>query len=36
LEEAAAAVIKEGAVRTYDLGGKATTLDVANAVAGKL
>ncbi|MEW5901066.1 MAG: isocitrate/isopropylmalate dehydrogenase family protein [Acidobacteriota bacterium] len=36
LEEAIAAVIKEGAVRTYDLGGKATTLDVANSVAGKL
>lgn len=36
LENAIAAVIKEGAVRTYDLGGTATTLDVGRAVAGKL
>jgi len=36
LEEAIAAVIKEGKVRTYDLGGKSTTLDVGRAVAEKL
>ena len=29
LETAVARVIKEGKVRTYDMGGKATTLDVA-------
>ena len=32
-EEAVAEVIKEGKVRTYDLGGNSTTLDVANEVA---
>jgi 3-isopropylmalate dehydrogenase len=36
LEKATADVIKEGKVRTYDMGGSAKTLDVANAVAGKL
>jgi 3-isopropylmalate dehydrogenase len=36
LENAIAAVIKEGKVRTYDMGGKSTTLDVANAVSSKL
>ncbi|MDD4053208.1 MAG: isocitrate/isopropylmalate family dehydrogenase, partial [candidate division Zixibacteria bacterium] len=36
LENSIAAVIKEGKVRTYDMGGKSTTLDVANAVASKL
>jgi isocitrate/isopropylmalate dehydrogenase len=36
LEEAVAAILKEGQVRTYDLGGSATTLDVGRAVAGKL
>jgi isocitrate/isopropylmalate dehydrogenase len=36
LEEAIAAVIKEGKVRTYDMGGTSTSLDVARAVAGKL
>ena len=36
LETAIAEVIKEGKVRTYDLGGDASTLDVAHAVAGKL
>jgi isocitrate/isopropylmalate dehydrogenase len=36
LERAVAEVIKEGKVRTYDLGGTATTLDVARAVAEKL
>lgn len=33
LENAIAKVIKEGKVRTYDMGGKANTLDVAKEVA---
>jgi 3-isopropylmalate dehydrogenase len=33
LESAVARVIKEGKVRTYDMGGKASTLDVAKEVA---
>jgi len=36
LEGALAEVIKEGKVRTYDMGGTSTTLDTAKAVAGKL
>jgi 3-isopropylmalate dehydrogenase len=36
LEDAIAQVIKEGKVRTYDMGGTNTTLDVARAVAHKL
>jgi len=36
IEAAVAAVIKEAEVRTYDMGGKATSLDVARAVAAKL
>lgn len=36
LESAVAEVIKEGKVRTYDMGGKSSTLDMANAVASKL
>ena len=36
LEMAVAEVIKEGKVRTYDLGGNSSTLDVAREVAGKL
>lgn len=36
LESAIAEVIKEGEVCTYDMGGNASTLDVARAVAGKL
>jgi 3-isopropylmalate dehydrogenase len=36
LEGAVAAVIKEGKVRTYDMGGKSTTSNMAEAVAGKL
>ena len=36
LEQAVAEVIKEGKVRTYDMGGSAKTLDVARAVAEKL
>jgi isocitrate dehydrogenase (NAD+) len=33
LEAAIARVIAEGKVRTYDMGGKNSTLDVAKAVA---
>jgi len=36
LDGAIAAVIKEGKVRTYDMGGSSTSLDVARAVADKL
>jgi 3-isopropylmalate dehydrogenase len=36
LENAIAAVIREGKVRTYDMGGKDSSLDMAKAVAGKL
>lgn len=36
LEKAIAEVIKEGKVRTYDMGGKSSTLDVANEVARNL
>jgi 3-isopropylmalate dehydrogenase len=36
LEGAIAAVIKEGKVRTYDMGGKNSTLEMAQAVAGKV
>jgi isocitrate dehydrogenase (NAD+) len=36
LEQAVAAVIAEGTVRTYDMGGKATTIEMAHAVAAKL
>ncbi len=36
LESAIAEVIKEGKARTYDMGGKASSLDIANAVAAKL
>ena len=36
LETAMAAVIKEGKVLTYDMGGSNTTLEVAEAVAAKL
>lgn len=36
LEAAIAAVIKEGKVRTYDMGGKSTTTEMAQAVAAKL
>lgn len=36
LEDAIASVIKEKKVRTYDLGGSNTTLEVAKAVAAKL
>ncbi|PKK84696.1 MAG: 3-isopropylmalate dehydrogenase [candidate division Zixibacteria bacterium HGW-Zixibacteria-1] len=36
VENAIAEVIKEGKVRTYDMGGSSSTLDVAKAVASKL
>lgn len=36
LEKAVAEVIKEGKIRTYDMGGKNTTTDMAEAVASKL
>ena len=36
LEQATAAVINEGKVRTYDMGGSSTSLDVSRAVAAKL
>jgi isocitrate/isopropylmalate dehydrogenase len=36
LESAIADVIKEGKVRTYDMGGKSTTTEVAEEVARKL
>ena len=36
LEEAIAGVIKEGNVRTYDMGGSNSSLEVAEAVAAKL
>jgi 3-isopropylmalate dehydrogenase len=36
LEKAIADVIQEGKVRTYDMGGDSSTLDVANAVAERL
>lgn len=36
VENAVAAVIAEGKVRTYDMGGSATTLEMAEAIAAKL
>ncbi|MBI3933017.1 MAG: isocitrate/isopropylmalate dehydrogenase family protein [Acidobacteria bacterium] len=36
IEQATAAVIAEGRVRTYDMGGSASTLDMGRAVAEKL
>jgi len=36
LEGAVAAVLAAGQVRTYDMGGAASTLDMARAIAGKL
>ncbi|MDD5528638.1 MAG: isocitrate/isopropylmalate dehydrogenase family protein [bacterium] len=36
IEQAVIKVLQEGKVRTYDLGGKATTLEVAEAIAEKL
>jgi isocitrate/isopropylmalate dehydrogenase len=36
LEQAVAGVIEAGRVRTYDLGGDSSTMDVARAVADQL
>jgi isocitrate/isopropylmalate dehydrogenase len=36
VEDAVAAGVREGQVRTYDMGGSATTLEMAEAIAGKL
>jgi 3-isopropylmalate dehydrogenase len=36
LEQAIAGVIAEGRVRTYDMGGGHTTLEMARAVVGRL
>ncbi len=36
LESAVAEVIREGKVRTYDMGGKNTTFEMAHAIAAKL
>jgi 3-isopropylmalate dehydrogenase len=36
VEQAVAAVIKEGKVRTYDMGGSNTTLEMGEAIAAKL
>ncbi len=36
IEQGTAAVIAEGSVRTYDMGGSASTLDMARAIAAKI
>jgi len=36
IEDAVATVVREGKVRTYDMGGSATTLDMAEAIAERL
>ena len=36
VEAATAAVIKEGKVRTYDMGGASTTLEMGQAIADKI
>ena len=36
LGTAVEAVIKDGEVRTYDMGGKASTLEMASAISKKL
>jgi len=36
LEKAVAEVVKEGKVRTYDMGGANTTLEMGEAIAAKL
>jgi isocitrate/isopropylmalate dehydrogenase len=36
LERATAAVIEEGRIRTYDMGGRATTLEMGRAIAARL
>ena len=35
IEDAIAEVIREGSVRTYDMGGSSTTIEMAQAIAGK-
>jgi len=36
VEQAVAEVIAEGSVRTYDMGGSATTLDLGRAIAARV
>jgi 3-isopropylmalate dehydrogenase len=36
IEKAVAVVVKEGIIRTYDMGGNNTTIEMANAIAEKL
>ena len=36
VERAVAAVIAEGKVRTYDMGGSASTLEMAEAIAASI
>jgi isocitrate/isopropylmalate dehydrogenase len=36
IEEAVAQVVREGAVRTYDMGGRHMTLEMAEAIAARL
>ena len=36
IEDAVAAVIAEGKVRTYDMGGSSTTTEMADAICEKL
>jgi isocitrate/isopropylmalate dehydrogenase len=36
VENAVAEVLKEGKVRTYDIGGVSSTLDMAKAIASKI
>jgi isocitrate/isopropylmalate dehydrogenase len=36
LEQATAEVIKEGQVRTYDMGGSSSTLELGEAIAARL
>jgi 3-isopropylmalate dehydrogenase len=36
IEEAVAGVLKDGHVRTYDMGGNASTLDMADAIAARV
>jgi isocitrate/isopropylmalate dehydrogenase len=36
LERAIAEVIREGKVRTYDMGGSSSTLEIGKAIAAKL
>jgi 3-isopropylmalate dehydrogenase len=36
VEAAVASVIREGKVRTYDMGGDAKTLDLARAIARRI